>query len=552
MAEAKVWFENLVESKNDPVTHLSLGKLANSMGENQEALRAFKKAHALSPDNLEITLWLVSQKTKNNLRELESFKEHPSQGKVEELVEGAKEFFKVCVEARDLDQETSNFIPISQVADHFFTTMVPDIALRLGQLGRFEYSLTLYKTFLDAFDRLAKAGTIAEKERVKLHIVIGMLHTNLNQFKQAEEHLLIALKIDNARLIAYDILLKIYSEKKDKNKIAALWDRFKPLSNNSTGQLEEAEISNTLFNFGNAYGSFGADYLTEGRVFYERSLELDEQNNLSKVSLARIHAFKGEFAKAKQLLMPYLESSTSYRSPFNEAPLIEYQVYFTISGIMTILGDFDLAKRAYLKAAKTGYSKEIQLLWGYIETLKDPVHKERLPNEIMVSLLQFEFRFRVGRLISDKAITFTKGQFVGYHGTTSPEEDFQNGIQPKKAVTSQHGESGFYISDTIEMARYFAMKRAKEEGKGIPRVLKIVANKELTGQEIESRAIKSRAKTQFDFFRSKIDGWEFFNQYFFPEQCANPDYLTIAEVENVGWTDQEYQQFLGSWERKYN
>jgi tetratricopeptide (TPR) repeat protein len=376
---------------------------------------------------------------------------------------------------------------------------------------------------------------------------MGALYLRQEVWIKAEEFLKKALEMDSAYAPALENLVAVYASQKDKQKLSGLWSQVEPLLPRIKPE-EQSTYSSILFNFGTAYALMGKDWLKQAQEFYEKSLELDNDNWDTRIHWARILAITEEFPKAAQLLIGYESLVSAGESFFGEFPFRDFQVYFCRAGIQAIKGDLKEAEQSAILAGKTNCNPdETRNLQTHLYNLKqENPNTEELHGQILESIRKMEFTFRVGKALNKKSITFRENDFVGYHGTIDTYvDDFKDGIKPKKSKIRQFKGEGFYIAPDRKIACYFAMKKQKDEGRGTPIILHVYASKSLVGN---NTVTNKRERNYYDFFHASIDGFENFSQFYVQETSLNK--LTLAkDYESVDWTEDDYKKFMNSWTR---
>jgi tetratricopeptide (TPR) repeat protein len=554
--EAKEWFSGLIEKKPHPLVYLCLGKVEDDAGDGMKALENFEQAIKMDRHDPEIQLWSISQRVKNTIHEMQGVQKLPSLEKIKEIVEIFNQFctiFSNCV--KHSKRTASTFISLHTLMDFLYASMLPEMANLLAKLQQFRFSLHLYETILESFDAYVKCGLIKQEEKVKLHNTIGGIYLLLKDFTRAEEHLKKALELDKTCPSIYQNLVAVYASiKKEDGKednLSAIWKEFEPLTKKSPQEQKDV-FSNIFLNFAVAYAGLGIEEIETAKKFCGCSLEADKDNWNARLLLARMRVITNNFQEARVLLDPESYQDAGSLAPFGESSQQNFQFYFCLSGISALLENTAEADKWAIEAGKTRFNpKETGNLQSYLRALKgaDP-DKQQIFKGIQECIRKIEFDFRIGKFIDVKNVSFDKGVCVGYHGTTDicmPE--FQKGIELRERPTSQFKGKGFYIAKDAEIACYFAMKKAKNEGKGKPVLLKIYAACNLVGKIVSSKAKLTKEITiQYDFLQSIIDGFENFSQYYVFEN--NLEKIKVGSSEEVAWTEEDYEKFLK--EREFN
>ena len=548
LKEANEWFIDLLKKGSHPLTYLYLGKIADHLNQSDQALGYFLEAAKLDPSNLEIQLWLVSQKATLVMREVRAVKGTLLTAKVQEMVNVFNEFCSVFPNcAPYLKSSTSTFISLEELANHFYMTHVLDMAHILAQLQQYRFSLHLYTNILELFDVFVAVGALDASDKIKVYTSMGAIHLSLEEYAEAEGFLQKALQMDPSYAPALENLAAVYASQKDESKLSHLWSQVEPLLPDLKSDLQST-FSTILFNFGTAYALMGKDKLKKAQEFYEKSLELNNDNWDTRIHWARTLALTGGFSKAEELLIGYASRKSVGESPFGEFPYRDFQVYFCLAGIQALNGNLSNAEKGAILAGKTHCDPdETTNLQAYLKELKGPKpNKEQLHGQIQESIRKMGFTFRIGKITNEKSLTFHENAFIGYHGTIDVYlDDFKNGIKPKKSAIRQFSGEGFYIAPDRDIACYFAMKKMKDEGRGTPVILPIYADKTLVGKP---EPTKKNENTHYDFFQAEINGFEKFSQFYVQENSLTK--LRLAKVhEKVDWTEANYNKFMKSWTR---
>ncbi len=548
LKEANEWFLGLLKKGPHPLTYLYLGKIADHLSQSEQALTYFQEATKLDPDNLEIQLWLVTQKATRIIQEMRAMKGAPSSSQVQEMVNVFNEFCSVFPKcAPHLKSETSTFISLEELANHFYMTHVLDMAHILAQLQQYRFSLHLYTNILELFDGFVAVGALDASDKIKVYTSMGAIHLSLEEYAEAEAFLQKALQMDSAYAPALENLVAVYASQKDESKLSHLWSQVEPLLPNLKSDLKST-FSTILFNFGTAYALMGKDWLKKAQEFYEKSLTLNNDNWDTRIHWARTLAITGGFSEAAELLIEYASRKSEGESPFGEFPYRDFQVYFCLAGIQALNGNLSNAEKSAIIAGKTHCDPdETTNLQAYLKELKgSKPNKELLHGQIQESIRKMGFTFRIGKITNEKSVTFHENALVGYHGTIDVYlDDFKSGIKPKKSAVRQFSGEGFYIAPDREIACYFAMKKMKDEGIGTPIILPIYADKTLVGKP---EPTKKNENAHYDFFQAEINGFEKFSQFYVQENSLSK--LKLAkDHEKVDWTEADYNKFMKSWTR---
>ena len=433
----------------------------------------------------------------------------------------------------------------------------------LTHLQQFSFALSLYESVLENF---AALGIVHAAELPKLHATIGGLYLQKEELEKAEDHLTRAITIDGNCLSAYENLVAVYASQKNEERLREVWGSLEPLLDVGAFNSEMESVASLLFNFGTAYALLMKDKLDQAGeqavAFYERALAYDGGNWDVKLQLARVLVIKGDgldeqggvnekWERAKALLEGFSEYGREL--PFGVSPQQKFQVYFCLSGACALCRDIPQAQAAAIEAGKMRYNPdEVHNLQSHLQAFHQGEDlASEIRKQIVESIRRIRFSFRVGKVINKNSIIISGGSFMGYHGTIdSHVEELMGGVKPKKAAVRQFSGKGFYITTDREIACYFAKKKAIEEGRGNPVVLKIYATSDqgLVGQNIpvQSKLSKSVVK-QYDFVRSYIDGFEAFPQDYVLENSLEK-LRVCSQVDPVNWTDEKYQQFISYWQ----
>jgi tetratricopeptide (TPR) repeat protein len=542
--EAKKWFLELKGSH--PIAYLYLGKIEDQLGNHSGALAHFNHAAELSPDSLEIRIWLVAQKAKNAIHELRATSTLPETPRLQEVVDIFNQFcttFEDC-EAQ-LEKATSTFIPLKDLAEHFYFTLIPEVANILIHLQQFPFALHLYQNMLEAFDGFVQFKVLNASDKPQLYTSLGVLYSFQDNFEEAEKHLKLAISLDRQCLNAYLNLIAVYARQKSETELDDLWRGLEPLID-SFGQSQNDALSVIFFNLGTAYVLLDKPQLEKAQYFYRISLERDRNNWDTKLYLSRVFTWVGNYSEAEQLLVPYLNRTDGQDLPFDESPLRDFQIYFCLAGLSAFLGNLDQALKGLAKAGQTKHNAEqTNSLQGYLAALKDPkTDKEPVKKEIVESIRRMAFSCRVGKFIDEKSITINPQILLGYHGTADVyASDITSGIKPKNSEKRQFKGEGFYIAEDRNTASYFAMKKVRQEKRGNPILLKVYASQELSGKQVPVKyKIKSSTTNCYDFLKAPIIGFESSAQYYVFESSLKK--LKVSEQsEPVSWTEKEYEDF---------
>ena len=445
---------------------------------------------------------------------------------------------------------TSTFGSMQALARDIYMTQLPEMANILSHLQQYDFALSLYEQILNISPLYLRLNLFNPSEIVKLHSTIGGLCLKLEKYVDAEYHLLKAIQLDKTYLVAYENLIAVYSSQKDKPLLDGLWILVEPLIAN-TDQTELA--SSILFNFGTAYTVLAKEasdpQLETGKEFYRRALECDPDNLGAKIMLARVLVISGErrdWEQAKDLLTQKRDTS----HPFEEAPFKLFQRHYCLAGILALLNEIPEAKKAAIEAGKTRVDPaQVHLLQSYLEN-HNKVEYATFCAQIIESIRKVEIGCRIGKFINPEAIPIEAGNFIGYHGTTdSFAAEIQKKIVPCGAKNRQFDGKGFYIAENKDIARFFAIRKAREEQQGRPVLLKVYSTAKLVGQVVDPFfKVKKGVSTQYDFIKSQINGYEAFHQHYVFETSL--DKLSASEEqEPVTWSDQEFDAFLKTWTR---
>lgn len=553
LEEAKKWFLFLLQNKPNAITYLYAGKVFDHLGKGIEALSYFQKALEIEPENLEIRLWHVAQKAKNIISEMRTYTFPVKQEKIEEVVDVFNQFFSTFFDCEGhLPKRTSNYITLNQLADHFYSSLLPQISIILLQLQQYPFALSLYQKMLNAFSAFVQLGVLKESDKLSVHSTIGMINLMLGEVTKAEYHLFQAKTLNPSHLATYKNLVVVYADLKDESKLESLWKEIEPFLNQPEFQNSKWLLSGILFNLGSAYIMLRENNFKKGQQFYRLSLEQDKNNWDTRLHLARTLVFTEDLQGALECLIDYANRESGPDSPFVEFPKRDFQVYFCLAGISAILGDLSNAEKWAIEAGKTSIDpQETKNLQAYLKALKDKkTDKIALHEEIRTSIRKMEFSCRVGKIIDQKSISIHPGTIVGYHGTTDLfASDFKKGVQPRERNIGQFKGTGFYIASNKDIACYFAMKKARDEGKGKPVLLQIYATQDLVGKGIEmGDKINKEMNSRYDFVQAPIDGWEAFNQYYIFENSLGK-LKPSDDITSVDWTEEEYNKFMKDWIR---
>ena len=565
LGASKVWFEELLQTQEHSLTYLYLGKIEDQQNNAQLAIEYFQKAKDLAPKNKETTLWLISEEVKGVIRELRQSQKLPSEEKLKEIVELFNRFCATFSECRDvLEEETSTFATIGELAGHFYLTLIPEMANILAHLQQFPFALYLYEAILEG--RVA-FGITDPAELSKLHATIGGLYLQKEKLEEAERHLNEARKLTPNCLPAYENLVAVYASQKNEENLNKLWISVQPLLTDDAFDGEQESIGSLLFNFGTAYALLMKNKDDPAGdtaiMFYERALKYDSDNWDVKLHLARILVIKSdglaskedakeEWKQARDLLVGFDKYERDL--PFGVNLQQKFQVSFCLSGAYALCGDVDLARTAAIEAGKMRYSPdEVHNLQSYLQAFhKGDSLVPQLQEQIVESIRKMGFSFRVGKVINKNSIIISGESSMGYHGTIDCYiDELKEGVKPKKVAVRQFSGEGFYIATDREAACYFAKKKQKEEKKGEPVVLEIYAASDqgLVGQNVSTRARLTKEVTkQYDFVKSYIDGLEAFSQYYVLENSLKK-LRVLPQVTQVNWTDGDYEQFISHWKR---
>lgn len=550
LEEARDWIRLCLLKWTDPLTFLTQGKIEDHLGNLQEALKCFERANREAPDNVEIRLWYIFHQAKLFLADMRAIVKNPEDAKIKEVVDIANQFCAV-VQSCDgrLDEQTSTFIPLRTLVTHFYATTVPGIADLLIRLQQYEFSLFLHQRLLGALDKLIAAGYFENTDRVKLLTRIGTIYYFQQDLKNAEKYLCEALQMDNACLNAYTNLVSVYADLKNENKLDEISITVRRLLNGSKAESEKDDFSEVFFNLGTAYVMLDQKGLEKAQECYRLSIQYNPNNWGARIHLARVLVITNGLEEARSLLLPFVGNSSSEENTFGESPQTVFQIYFCLAGVIAILGDTGQATQIAQKAGSTRYdSEETTNLLRYINALRDPKNdKATIMQEFITSIRKMGFTFRVGKIINPQPIIFNPKEFVGYHGTIDCFLDnFKEGIKPQKAETRQYRGKGFYLTHDRAIACYFAKKKAIDEKKGNPVLIKVYARKELTGKNIEVKTQpNTKTEQEYDFIHSEIDGFEAYRQYYVLENSLQKLSIhSLEDVDKVDWTDKDYEDFI--------
>lgn len=555
--EAITWFEFLLDRKENAITCLYLGKIYDQLMNTQSALVYFEKALQLDKENLEIKLWLVSIKVKDKVNKFHQMNQIPSSDEIREWVDVCNEFCSTFSSNEDLFKgETSTFIPLSELAQHIYVAQLPEMANILAHLQQYQFALDLYQCILENFYTYLKLGVFGTQEIAKLYTNLGVLYLKVENFQQAEEHLLKAIDLDKNYLSAYQNLAGVYAVKKDKANLIDLWKQIKPSIDTFVKIYNNEALSPLLFNFGTAYVLLAENpsdrACTTAKEFYKLSLSHDRDNWDTRIQFARILALEDnqeQWIEAKNLLSNFENYEKTL--VFEVSPLQKFQLYFFLSGILSLCNDIGAAKEAAIKAGKTSIDKDkVHTLQSYLNNF-NKIDKSTFNEQIRESIRKISFNFRIGKLVNSENIIINQNSFIGYHGTTDNYiEGFKNGIMPRDATIRQFKGKGFYIAENRDIACYFAMKKARDEKKGSPILWKIYASQlSLVGQEVDAKAkLKKGITIDYDFVKAPIDGFEAYSQYYVFENSLEK-LKPPVDFETVNWNDERYDQFLLGWTR---
>lgn len=549
LEQAKQWFLEMLEKKEHPITYLFLGKVEDHLSNYGPALEYFEKAALQDPNNLEIQLWLRSQKVKNTIQELRVSKKFPEENRLEGIVSVFNEFYGIFSTCRDrLYEPTSTFAPLRELAENFYLTIIPEIAGILIHLQQFRFSLYLYQKILDFFDQFVEAGIFKPEDKIRLLNTMGVICFLQKDMEGAETYFKQALTLDQKCLKAYANLTAVYSQERNEEKIEALWKELE-LVIPHIDQDQNEELSALLLNFGTAYAVLGKEKFEKAEGFYRRSLASNRCNWNARIYLSRILTAQGVYSEAHEILKTCLEPSQTQDVPFGHSSFKDFQIYFCLSGITALLGQLDKAESLAIEAGKTHVSStQTTHLQRYLKALKNPLcDLEGIKEEIKNSILKMGFECCVGRLLNKRKVKIEVGRLIGYHGTLSSHVQgfLSRGVLQKRSDIRQFKGEGFYIAHDKDVAAYFAMKKAKEQEDPSlkPVIIEVYAHSELVGKEVQIKDKPTKVmKKEFDFLQAPIDGFESYHQYYVFERSLKR--LTIGKTtEAVEWTDEEYEAF---------
>ncbi len=606
--EAHRWSSSLLQKKEDPITYLYLGKIEDEWNHTEEAVCYFKKASLLAPESIEIKIWLIAGQVKDCIRKFNQHPHLPTQDEIAKIVGICNAFcLTYSQNLGSFNGETSTYIPVEELAAHFYTTLLPKMANVLTRLQQFPFALELYKSVLTNSALYLKRGILDPSDIAVLYTSIGGIHLCLGEFNKAEEYLLQALQTDPTYLIAYENLVVVYASQKNEASLTKLSEAFSPavptendvkyliakennekslrngifqpiasqteippvgiaafslILENSTKLDQNEVLSRILFNFGTAYTllinvSADPNYI-KAELFYVRSLNFNSENWDAKLHLSRLLLIRGEqteWMRAKELLTGF--ESYEQTLVFGISPERKFQIYFCLSGALALCKDIEGAKKAAIEAQKTKFSPStVGVLQDYLKNVQN-VDLQIFRTNICTSIQKLDFDFRVGKLLPNTNIIISENQFIGYHGTIDLHlEAFKDGIKACTAEIRQFKGEGFYIASDKEIASYFAMKKSREGQGGKPILLKIyvTSGKEMVGQQLpekeaQNKKLPMQNKYEYDFIEGRINGFEMFSQrYIFENSLLK--LKPPLEFEKVDWTQEDYNSFCEAWTRR--
>lgn len=548
--KALAWFESLIKQKKpNPITFMYLAKVQNQMNTNASALESMKNACRLAPDNLEIRIWYFKVKVQDQLCRFKEMNCLPKQDEIEEWVATCNEFCALFSEnCEKLVGTTSISLTMKELAQNIYLTQLPEMANILAHLQQFEFALALYENILANTRLYLTHNFFDQSEIVKLFTAVGGIYLKMENYEEAEKHLLQAISLDESYLASYENLVAVYASQQNEAQLDNLWSQLELLGI-LEGQQEKTE--SVLFNFGTAYLLLVKDAsdprLEKAKSFYERSLKQDPDCIDSKIMLARVLVISGgqqHWELARELLMRKEEDN----QPFEKAPFVIFQYYFCLASLHALCKNIPEAKKAAIAAGKTRVDPgQVRVLQSYLENF-NTVEFGAFCEQITESIKKVEFSYRIGRLINPRAVIFDACSYIGYHGTIDRHANsIRNEIIPSGATNRQFEGKGFYIAEDREIASYFAFRKAMEEG-GRPVLVKIYSKSGLVGREVSPRFKVKKEATQYDFIKSKIDGYEAYHQHYVFEDSLEK-LRASEELEPVTWTEEEFQAFLKKWSR---
>jgi tetratricopeptide (TPR) repeat protein len=553
------WFQSLLEKKKDAITYLHLGKVYDSLKDYTTALNHFGESLKLDPNNLEIQLWTLTTQVRQKLKEFESMEIAPTSDKVEELIDLFNRFCAIFPDLNhQLDEQTSTFVPFRELADYMYTTLVPRIADLLAKLQQFKFAAHLYETILENYNKFVFEKCLTEAQIAPLYTALGACYLNRQEFEKAEEYFNKAIEHDKNYMVGLQNLAAVYALKNDEQKLDRLADRIKLMIKDSHLPTPKSIYSSILSNLGGAYASFAKEHshLEKALPYLQLAIEDDPSHFETRLLLARIFVLLGHIDESEKHLKICHHELTNKDRVFGINDESKHIVNFCYASVMALKGDIKAAQQHAIEAGKIRFDlDESHNLMQYISGLREEkIDKDAIYTQLKEAVGKISFKYRLGKMINHTDNrSFEKGALVGYHGTTDFFlEDIQKEIKPCKAKDRQYKGDGFYIAVDREVASYFAFKKAKEEGKGKPIILKVQACRELIGKSVPSgyktKLDPSKEGKRYDFIQSKINGFEAYSQYYIFESSLEK-IKAQASIEQVVWSDKEYQKFVKDWAR---
>jgi tetratricopeptide (TPR) repeat protein len=543
--EATNWLRDLLLVKEDPITYLYLGKVYNNINEHQSAVTEFENATQLSPESLEIKIWLLSERVKLMIEQFHHMDPIAPQA-VDEWVSLCNEFCSFFSNAELYIGTTSTFIPLQELTEHIYLTLLPEMANTLTRLQQFSFATFLYESMFANLELYLNKGMFDNLKAATLYTTLGGLYLKNRELEKAENSLRKAIEICPNYLIAYENLVAVLSSQKDNEKLESLWATVEPLIESFREEFKDAEVSTLLFNFGTASlsGTDPKSAFDKAKIFYQHSFDLNPNNWDTRLHLSRVLALSEEKEEAEKLLTNFNEAEKDFEIPLESKT--RFQIYFCLAALRSLLSNSKDAKLAAIEAGKTKYNPtKVELLNSYLENIK--AEPEKVQAELLEAIRKIGFQFRIGAIINPKSIKIRQGEFIGYHGTSDVYLDrFKEGIQPSEAKVRQMNGKGFYIAQDKTVASYFAMKTVKSLKQGNPVLLKIFASKDIVGQQLACKSMKKDTSTQYDFIINSIDGLEKFEQIYVPEKNI-PGLENPTQFDPVEWKEEDFKKFQRYW-----
>ncbi|MFY7843084.1 MAG: tetratricopeptide repeat protein [Rhabdochlamydiaceae bacterium] len=394
-----------------------------------------------------------------------------------------------------------------------------------------------------------------------VYVSHGYYYLDLDDFEKAKKYLTKAIQLDPKNIVALRALAIVFAETSNLEKFNALAEEAKNLHRQDLNQQDKEDLSGFFYNI--AIGLLRVDpsntNFNQMIEYLKLSQELNDKHLPTQSSCAQILVYLDKMEEAYKLLKScydklednplYYEEFYKNELLFGSLPADKHKAFFCYAAILALRGDLIEAKKVVIKAHPLKINPdEIGNLERYISRLENKnIDNEPTKQQIKQSIYKLSFDYRIGKLSDEKSLVIPQGSFVGYHGTTDMyAASIIQEIKPQKNPTRQFKGKGFYLAEDIEIASYFAMKKAKHEKEGHPVILKIFAEKELIGKQ--SNYPRKNDHRSFDFISNKISGFEKFSQFYVMENSLKK-IKANEEIEKFLWSDSDYEKFQNDWKR---